>query len=152
MVAVRAVPGHILQQVNELKIDQISKAFLSYGKSDAVEAVGIVQSPYLLGDLIEPPARAPEGSSGYPYPEGQQWGNKMTKFFKSKYQNFETIFYPRISRTKQGPEGQTKPCGELRSTTDVVKLIEATFGKVRIGCELVEKLMRHQGTHLGRIL
>ena len=48
----------------------MSKAFLSYGKSDTVEAVRVVKSPYLLGDLIEPPARAPEGSSGYPYPEG----------------------------------------------------------------------------------
>ena len=42
----------------------MSKAFLSYGKSDAVEAVRVVKSPYLMGDLIQPLARAPEGSSG----------------------------------------------------------------------------------------
>ena len=42
MVAVRAVPGHILKQVNELKIDQLSIAFLSYSKSYAVEAMGVV--------------------------------------------------------------------------------------------------------------
>ena len=42
MTPLRAVPAKRFQPVNELKIAQIWKTFLSYGKSDAVQAVRVV--------------------------------------------------------------------------------------------------------------